>query len=186
MGGRRPPAVIAEHRARLNVDDGAPVGAQCVVRIHLIAIGHRRIGWERDGYREYARRMPTELSVELHEIAPSKRMKRDTAGRHLEDEARRLIAATPSGARVVALDERGAAWTTLELANRIERWMHDGRDLALLIGGADGLAPACIAAAEHRWSLSPLTLPHGLARIVVAEQLYRACTILRRHPYHRE
>ena len=155
------------------------------MRFHIIAIGHRRAGWEQDGFREYARRMPPELSVELHEIAPSKRTKRDSAQRHIADEASRLIAAIPGGARVVALDERGAAWTTRELANRIEHWMLDGRDLALLIGGADGLAPACIEAAEHRWSLSPLTLPHGLARIVVAEQLYRACTILRRHPYHR-
>lgn len=156
------------------------------MRIHLIAIGHRRAGWERDGYLEYARRMPSELSIELREIAPSKRTKRESGQRHLEDEARRLIAAIPNGARVVALDERGATWTTLELARRIERWMQDGRALALLIGGADGLSPACIEAAEHRWSLSPLTLPHGLARIVVAEQLYRASTILRRHPYHRE
>ena len=155
------------------------------MRIHIIAIGHRRAGWEQDGFREYARRMPPELSVELHEIAPSKRTKRDSAQRHVADEASRLIAAIPGGARVVALDERGAAWTTRELANRIEHWMLDGRDLTLLIGGADGLAPACIEAAEHRWSLSPLTLPHGLARIVVAEQLYRVSTILRRHPYHR-
>ena len=155
------------------------------MRIHLIAIGHHRTGWERDGYREYARRMPPELSIELHEIAPSKRTKRTSPARHVEDEAKRLAAAVPRGACVVALDERGEAWTTRELANRIERWMHDRRDLALLIGGADGLAPGCVEAADHLWSLSRLTLPHGLARIVVAEQLYRASTILRRHPYHR-
>lgn len=155
------------------------------MRIHLIAIGHRGAGWERDGFREYARRMPPELPLELHEIAPAKRTKRSPAERGVEDEARRLLAAIPRAARVVALDERGAAWSTRELADRIERWMQDGRALALLIGGADGLSPACIEAAEHRWSLSPLTLPHGLARIVVAEQLYRTSTILRRHPYHR-
>jgi len=155
------------------------------VRIHLIAIGHRRAGWERDGYREYARRMPPELSLELHEIAPSKRSKGVPAERGIDDEGRRLLAAIPGGARVVVLHERGAAWTTLELARRIEDWMGDGRALALLVGGADGLAPACIEAADHRWSLSPLTLPHGLARIVVAEQLYRASTIHRGHPYHR-
>ena len=155
------------------------------MRIHLIAIGHRRAGWERDGYREYARRMPPELALELHEIAPSKRSKGIPAERGIDDEGRRLLAAVPGGARVVALDERGAAWTTLELAHRIEGWMGDGRVLALLIGGANGLAPACIEAADHRWSLSPLTLPHGLARIVVAEQLYRVSTIHRSHPYHR-
>lgn len=155
------------------------------MRIHLVAVGHRRTEWERDGYREYARRMPPELSIELREIPPSKRGSRDSTGRRVDDEGRRLLAAIPDGARVVVLDERGAAWTTAALADRIERWMHEGRDLALLVGGADGLAPACIAAAEHRWSLSPLTLPHGLVRIVVAEQLYRAWTILRRHPYHR-
>ena len=156
------------------------------MRIHLVAIGHRRAGWERDGYREYARRMPPELPIELREVPASKVSKRDSTQRRIEDEGRRLVAATPNGARVVVLDERGAAWTTRELARRIERWMRDGRDLALLVGGADGLAPECIEAAEHCWSLSPLTLPHGLARIVVAEQLYRASTILRRHPYHRE
>lgn len=155
------------------------------MRIHLIAIGHRRAGWERDGYREYARRMPPGLSLELHEIAPSKRSKGVPAERGIDDEGRRLLAAIPGGARVVVLHERGAAWTTLELARRIEDWMGDGRALALLVGGADGLAPACIEAADHRWSLSPLTLPHGLARIVVAEQLYRASTIHRGHPYHR-
>ena len=155
------------------------------MRIHLIAVGHRRTEWERDGYREYARRMPPELSIELREIPPSKRGSRDSTGRRVDDEGRRLLAAIPDGARVVVLDERGAAWTTAALADRIGRWMHEGRDLALLVGGADGLAPACIAAAEHRWSLSPLTLPHGLVRIVVAEQIYRAWTILRRHPYHR-
>ena len=153
------------------------------MRIHIIAIGHRRAGWEQDGFREYARRMPPELSVELHEIAPSKRTKRDSAQRHVADEASRLIAAIPGGARVVALDERGAAWTTRELANRIEHWMLDGRDLTLLHSAVRTASPpACIEAAEHRWSLSPLTLPHGLARIVVAEQLYRVSTILRRHP----
>ena len=155
------------------------------MRIHLIAVGHRHARWEQDGYREYARRMPPELSLELHEVTPSKRTKRNPVGRGVDDEGRRLVAAIPGGARVVALDERGSRWTTLELAHRIERWMHDGRDLALLVGGADGLAPACIEAAEHRWSLSSLTLPHGLVRIVAAEQLYRASTIIRRHPYHR-
>ena len=155
------------------------------MRIHLIAISHRRPGWEREGFREYARRMPPELPLDLHEVAPSKRTTGRPAKRHVEDEGRRIVAVTPRGARVVALDETGAAWSTAELANRLERWMHEGRDLALLIGGADGLAPACIESAEHRWCLSPLTLPHGLARIVVAEQLYRASTILRRHPYHR-
>ena len=155
------------------------------MRIHLIAIGRRASGWERDGYLEYARRMPSELSIDLREIPPSKHTGRNSTGRRVEDEGRRLLAAVPDGTRVVALDERGAAWTTAALADRIERWMHDGRDLALLVGGADGLAPACIAAAEHRWSLSPLTLPHGLVRVVVAEQIYRAWTILRRHPYHR-
>ncbi len=155
------------------------------MRIHLVAIGRRASGWERDGYLEYARRMPPEFSIDLREIPPSKRGSRDSAARRIDDEGRRLLAAVPDGARVVALDERGAAWTTAALADRIERWMPEGRDLALLVGGADGLAPGCIAAAEHRWSLSPLTLPHGLVRIVVAEQIYRAWTIFRRHPYHR-
>lgn len=156
------------------------------MRIHLIAVGHRRAGWEQEGFREYARRMPPELSVELREVAPPKHhAARRPTERRVEEEGRRLLAAIPDRARVVALDERGTQWTTRVLAGRIERWMQDGRALALLVGGADGLACSCIDAAEHRWSLSPLTLPHGLVRVIVAEQLYRAWTILRRHPYHR-
>ena len=155
------------------------------MRIHLIAVGHRRAGWEQEGFREYARRMPPELSIELREIAPSKHASRSSVGRRVDAEGKRVLAAIPDGARVVALDERGTQWTTGALAGCLERWMLEGRALALLVGGADGLAPSCIDAAEHRWSLSSLTLPHGLVRVIVAEQLYRAWTILRGHPYHR-
>ena len=97
-----------------------------------------------------------------------------------------MLRRLPKGARVIALDERGKAFTTRELAARLQGWLQDGRDLALLIGGPDGLAPACRTAADLDWSLSPLTLPHGLARILVAEQLYRAWTVLCGHPYHRD
>lgn len=96
-----------------------------------------------------------------------------------------MLAALPAGAGVTALDERGKCWNTLELARRLQAWLAEGRDRALLVGGPDGLAPACRERAEESWSLSPLTLPHGLVRVVMAEALYRAWSVLRNHPYHR-
>ncbi|HEY5719007.1 MAG TPA: 23S rRNA (pseudouridine(1915)-N(3))-methyltransferase RlmH, partial [Gammaproteobacteria bacterium] len=98
----------------------------------------------------------------------------------------RMLAALPTGARVVALDVAGSAWDTPTLARQLERWRAGGSDVALLVGGADGLAPACLERAEQRWSLSPLTFPHMLVRVLVAEQLYRAWSLLSGHPYHRE
>jgi len=155
------------------------------VRIHLIAVGTRRPAWEREGYTRYARRLPRECALVLHEIPVAKRSGGDPAPQVVQ-EGEAMLRRTPRGTRVVALDERGKAFTTRELATRLETWMREGRDLALLIGGPDGLAPACRAAAELEWSLSPLTLPHGLARILVTEQLYRAWSLLSGHPYHRD
>jgi 23S rRNA (pseudouridine1915-N3)-methyltransferase len=156
------------------------------VRIHLIAVGTRMPRWVGDGYHEYARRLPKAASLHLVEIASGPRSKAGSPARALAAEGRRLLAAIPSGARVVALDERGAAWSTRALAARLQRWMQGGRDVALLVGGPDGLAECVLARADARWSLSTLTLPHGLVRVVVAEQLYRAWTVLDHHPYHRE
>jgi len=154
------------------------------VRIQLIAAGTRRPGWEREGYETYARRLPRECALALVEVP----VERGGAGaaRRIEREGERMLARVAKGARVVALDEAGTALTSRDLARRLEAWMAGGRDLALLVGGPDGLSPACVACAEMRWSLSPLTLPHGLVRVLVAEQLYRAWTILGGHPYHRE
>lgn len=156
------------------------------MNIHLIAVGTRMPAWVNDGYLEYARRMPRECALRLVELSPEKRGKKPDIARIRERECARLEAAVPRGAWVLVLDERGRSWTTRELADRLAAWLGDGRDLALLVGGPDGLHPDCLNAANERWSLSPLTLPHPLVRVLVAEQLYRAWSLLQGHPYHRD
>lgn len=141
--------------------------------------------WVQAGYLEYARRLPPECRLELIEIASGLRSKGVNPGRARSDEGQRMIKAIPAEARVLALDSRGAQWSTATLARNLEDWLAGGQDLALLIGGPDGLDAQCLARAEQHWSLSKLTFPHPLVRVVVAEQLYRAWTIIKRHPYHR-
>ena len=155
------------------------------MRLVLIAVGERMPAWVDEGFKDYARRMPRECALSLLEIAPSKHGKSGATQRAIEDEGERQLAALPARGRVVALDERGKLHSTLELSQRLARWQQDGGDVGLLIGGADGLAPACKQRADETWSLSPLTLPHALVRVIVAEQLYRALMVLRGHPYHR-
>jgi 23S rRNA (pseudouridine1915-N3)-methyltransferase len=123
--------------------------------------------------------------LNLVEIPAGKRSPSIDLIRQIRAEGERLLAAIPSGSRVIALDERGQEWNTVELAKRLTGWLQEGRDLSLLIGGPDGLDAACRDRAERLWSLSRLTLPHPLVRIVVAEQLYRAWSLLHHHPYHR-
>ncbi|HLF98795.1 MAG TPA: 23S rRNA (pseudouridine(1915)-N(3))-methyltransferase RlmH [Methylococcaceae bacterium] len=155
------------------------------MRLELIAVGERMPAWVREGYDEYAKRLPRECALHLREIEPGARGKSQDPARAVALEGERMLAALPKGARVVALDVKGVEHATEELAGRLETWLADGRDVALLVGGPDGLAPECLARAEERWSLSRLTLPHPLVRVVLAEQLYRAWSILRNHPYHR-
>ncbi len=155
------------------------------MRIHLIAVGTRMPAWVVQGYEEYARRLPAECALHLVEIAAGKRGKNADIARVTRDEGERMLAAIPKGARVVALEVDGRAWSTEQVAEQLDGWRHAGGDLALLVGGPEGLAPACRAQAGQSWSLSPLTLPHPLVRILVAEQLYRAWSILQHHPYHR-
>lgn len=155
------------------------------MRLELIAVGERMPAWVREGYEEYAKRLPRECALILREIEPGVRGKSQETARAVAQEGERMLAALPKSARVVAVDVKGAEHSTEELAARLEVWLADGRDVALLVGGPDGLAPECLARAEERWSLSRLTLPHPLVRVVLAEQLYRAWSILRNHPYHR-
>lgn len=155
------------------------------MRIHLLAVGERMPAWVDRGYEEFARRLPPECALRLVPIRPGRRSKGADIARLVAGEGERLLAAVPPGALVVALDVRGAAWSTEALAGRLAGWLGDGRDVALMVGGPDGLAPHCRERADLAWSLSPLTLPHALVRIVVAEQVYRAWTICRGHPYHR-
>jgi 23S rRNA (pseudouridine1915-N3)-methyltransferase len=155
------------------------------LNIYLIAVGNRMPAWIGAGYEEYAARLPAECSLKLIEIAPVKRGKGADLARIARTEADRMLAAIPKACRTVALDMRGKMWDTEELAGQFQDWMHDGRDVALLIGGPEGLDSRCRDIADQVWSLSPLTLPHPLVRVVVAEQLYRAWSILKHHPYHR-
>jgi 23S rRNA (pseudouridine1915-N3)-methyltransferase len=155
------------------------------VRIHLIAVGTRMPAWVEQGYAEYARRLPLDCALQLTEIPAGKRGKGADIARLTREEGERTLAAVPKGARIVVLDVKGQAWGTEQLAQTLDAWRNEGRDVALLVGGPEGLAPECLTRAEQRWSLSNLTLPHPLVRIVVAEQLYRAWSILANHPYHR-
>jgi len=153
----------------------------------IVAVGHRMPAWIAAGYEEYARRMPREMQLHLTEIKPEPRTD-DTPGavrRVMELEAKRIRAALPHGCAVIALDERGQQHTSNELADRMRAWRMDGRDVAFVIGGADGLEPRLKSDADQLWGLSRLTLPHGLVRVVLAEQLYRAASIVQGHPYHR-
>ncbi len=155
------------------------------MRIQLTAIGTKMPAWVTAGYGEYANRMPRECRLELREVPLTRRGKNDDPARLRRDEAARLSAALPERARIIALEVHGQKWTTEQLAGRLGRWLGEGRDVALLVGGPDGLDPELSKRAEDLWSLSPLTLPHPLVRVVLAEQLYRAWTLHSGHPYHR-
>ncbi len=156
------------------------------MKIQLVAVGTRMPDWVECGYQEYSRRFPKDMPLELIEIVAGKRGKNADIKRILQKEGELTLAAIPKGNRIVTLEVTGRPWTTEKLAENLESWKLDGRDVSLLIGGPEGLAPACIQASEQKWSLSPLTLPHPLVRIVVAESLYRAWSITANHPYHRE
>jgi len=147
------------------------------MRITVLAIGHKMPSWIEEGFREYTKRMPPEARVELIELKP---------GKDKDDEGRKLLDALPQGAALLALDERGKAVTTQGLSVMLSGWMRDGSSPAFVIGGADGLSDEVKGRAAKLISLSALTLPHQLVRVVLAEQLYRAWSILARHPYHRE
>jgi 23S rRNA (pseudouridine1915-N3)-methyltransferase len=151
----------------------------------ICAIGHRVPEWVAAGFDEYARRMPREAHIELLEIRPEKRGEGKSIEQLLSAEAIRIKAALPSRCRMVAMDERGKQWTTAGLADSITEWMGNGADIAFVIGGADGLDPHIKNSADEVLALSALTLPHGLARVLLAEQLYRAVTFIKGHPYHR-
>ncbi|HLQ25269.1 MAG TPA: 23S rRNA (pseudouridine(1915)-N(3))-methyltransferase RlmH [Acidiferrobacterales bacterium] len=155
------------------------------MRIHIIAVGSRMPGWVDAAYQDYAKRMPAQCRVHLIEIPAVKRTKKADIERILQEEGRRLLAAVPAGSEVIALERRGKQKTTEQLAKGLQRKLIQGRDLALLIGGPEGLAPECLERAGEIWSLSELTLPHPLVRIMLVEQCYRAWSILNRLPYHR-
>lgn len=155
------------------------------MKLSVLAVGHRQPAWVNEGCAEYLKRMPRELLASITEIKPEPRGSK-TREQLLASEKARIREALAAGSRIVVLDEKGDDLTTLKLAKRLEVWMQDGRDVALLIGGADGLDEEFKQQADDRLRLSSLTLPHGMARLLLCEQLYRAVSVLKNHPYHRE
>jgi len=156
------------------------------MRMLLIAAGKRQPDWINDGYHEYARRLRGPCILELVEIPLGRRSRSEAGDKARAAEGQRMLRAIPPGAHVVALAVDGRAWSSAELASRLASWMAIGAPVCLLVGGPDGLSPQVLQRADERWSLSPLTLPHGLVRPVVAEALYRAWSLAQGHPYHRE
>lgn len=154
------------------------------MRLRILAVGTRMPAWIETGFAEYHKRMPPEIRVELQEIAPGPRGKGQSVERAIQKESDALLKAVGND-RVVALEVKGGAWSTPKLAQRLQDWQLSGDNWSLLIGGPDGLSGDCRARADMQWSLSPLTLPHPLVRIMVMEQLYRAWSINAGHPYHR-
>lgn len=155
------------------------------MRIRIIAVGTKIPDWVEQGYAEYAKRMPRDCVVEMVELPLAQRGKNTDIAKAMEKEGEAIRAAIGKGEQVIALDVKGKAWSTEQLAENLAAWKMSGTHYCLLIGGPDGLAPECLQLAATTWSLSPLTLPHPLVRIVVIEQLYRACSILQNHPYHK-
>ena len=155
------------------------------MRVRLLAVGTRAPAWVRQGYEDYARRLGPGLKLTLVEIEPGRRAAGGDVRAAIETEGRRLLGAVRDGEFLVALDEHGAEMTTPAFAGWLAERMRDGRDLAIMVGGPDGFAPQVRARADLLLSLSRLTLPHALVRVVLAEQLYRALSIHAHHPYHR-
>lgn len=160
------------------------------MKLHVITVGHRPPDWIAAGFEEYARRMPRSARISITEIKPAPRSRQApseaSVARILSEEKSRISAAIPPGCVKIALDERGKQISTTELARRLDGWMQGGRDVAFVIGSADGLDRDLKAGADLLLSLSAMTLPHALVRVLLAEQLYRAHSLIRSHPYHRD
>ncbi|HJV79502.1 23S rRNA (pseudouridine(1915)-N(3))-methyltransferase RlmH [Noviherbaspirillum sp.] len=155
------------------------------MQLIIAAVGHKMPAWIEDGFGEYAKRMPPECRLQLKEIKPVERSGSRTAETVMAQERAKIEAAIPKGSRVIALDERGKDLTTMQLSQALTQWQQDGRDVTFVIGGADGLDAGFKASADMLVRISSLTLPHGMVRVLLAEQLYRAWSITQNHPYHR-
>ncbi|MFL6710888.1 MAG: 23S rRNA (pseudouridine(1915)-N(3))-methyltransferase RlmH [Massilia sp.] len=155
------------------------------MQLLIVAVGHKMPAWIETGFQEYVKRMPPELRIVLKEIKPVERSGSKTAATAMALERERIEAVLPKNVRIVALDERGKDLTSVGLSEQLQAWQLGGGDTALLIGGADGLDPALKARADSLIRISSMTLPHGIVRVMLAEQLYRAWSITQNHPYHR-
>lgn len=155
------------------------------MQLIVAAVGHKMPGWIEEGFGEYVKRMPPECRIHLKEIKPVDRSGSRSVDTVMALERARIEAVIPKGARVIILDERGRDLTTVQLAQQLTQWQQDGRDVTFVIGGADGLDAGFKAAADQLIRISSMTLPHGMVRVLLAEQLYRAWSITQNHPYHR-
>jgi 23S rRNA (pseudouridine1915-N3)-methyltransferase len=156
------------------------------MRIQVVAVGNKMPKWVVEGTNEYLRRFPADCQLYFTEVTAGKRGKNADVKRILEEEGNKCLQAVPKGNRIVTLEVLGNSWDTPTLAKQLDKWKMDGRDVSLIIGGPEGIAPHCLQQAEQRWSLSALTLPHPMVRVIVAESLYRAWSVTQNHPYHRE
>ena len=181
-------------RTGSNRCSGAKVVRECAMRalgcapamkVRLLTVSHKQPAWVHEGCAEYEKRLPREWGFQLIEVKPDARTSGAPTEKVQTAEAQKLRAALGKNMRVVALDERGEAWSTRAFADKLQRWQQDGRDVAFIVGGADGLEPAFRDAADVRLALSAMTMPHGLVRVVLVEQLYRAASLLAGHPYHK-
>ncbi len=155
------------------------------MKIRLIAVGSKMPGWVETGVTEYTKRLPADFSLSVTEIPLAARSKNSSVKSAMEKESKALLAACSKGDYIVALDVKGQSLSTEKLADKIKQVRLQGQNISLLVGGPDGLTAECLAAADARWSLSALTYPHPIVRVVVAEQIYRVWTLLNNHPYHR-
>jgi 23S rRNA (pseudouridine1915-N3)-methyltransferase len=155
------------------------------LKVTLVAVGQKMPDWIEAGYNEYIRRLPAHLKPTLKELKADPRSGATDARAGMAAEGERILAAVPTASHLICLDERGKSISSLGFAKALGQWQAEGQNPTWVIGGADGLAPEVKAAAQSLWSLSALTLPHGMVRVLLAEQLYRAWTILENHPYHR-
>jgi len=156
------------------------------MKLKIIAVGHKMPAWVTTGYHEYAKRMPRECSLEMLEIAPAKRTKQSNLAKVVDDEGKRILSAIKDTDYVVALEVKGRQWSTADVATKLAEWQGVHGVVVLIIGGPDGLSAPCLKRANQQWCLSPLTFPHPLVRVILAEQLYRGWSLMQRHPYHRE
>jgi len=153
--------------------------------IHIIAVGTKMPTWVSQGVDEYLKRMPNECKVKFVELPLGQRAKSKNIKQAMQQEEKSILAAIPKNTLVIALEVTGHNWSTVVLSEKMQDWMQSGKDVALLVGGPDGMTKVCLDKAQEKWSLSNLTLPHPLVRIVLAEQLYRALMVLKNHPYHK-
>ncbi len=155
------------------------------MKINLIVIGNKMPAWVNTGVTEYQRRLTMDCKLNIIEITAIKRNKQSDLDKICEIEGQKIIKSIPKSNHIIALEVKGKNWSTEQLSTQMSQWMFSGQDVSLLVGGPEGLSQACRDKAHQLWSLSPLTLPHPLVRIILAEQLYRAWSILKNHPYHR-